>query len=464
MRDQDAAIAVTRFGLGARPGEIAAAANDPKGWLKAQIRTEGAERFETSGETSAMRMAEYREFLRERATADSKDPEMARRLAAQSPIRENAGGDALARVRLGVQTPAGFRERWALFWANHFTVSATKAQVAGLVGPFETEAIRPHVFGRFADLLVAAETHPAMLLYLDQTQSVGPNSRAAMQPRRREGALPGGPRRPTGLNENLAREILELHTLGVDGGYTQADVTEFARALTGLSLSGPRDPVADQVVFRELAHEPGARRVLGRAYPSGGKMQGGAILGDLARHPSTARFVCTKIARHFTADTPPPALVSRLEAVWRATDGDLSRVAHALIEAPESWTPALAKLKTPMEFVISSWRALDVAPRGPGQFNQTLNGLGQRPFGAPSPEGWPDEAEPWAAADAMVKRLRFAENLAAQSAPRHSDPTALARSALGARLSPPTATAVARAESRPEAIALLLMSPEFQRR
>ena len=468
-KDQDAAIAVTRFGLGARTGEIDQASKDPRGWLKAQIRPQGADTFSTGGESAGQRLAEFRAYRQQRAMAkaagDGKDGDNDPVKAVQQFIRQNAAGDILARVRLATDTDAGFRERWALFWANHFTVSATKVQVAGLVGPFETEAIRPHVFGRFADLLAAAETHPAMLLYLDQAQSVGPNSPAAGFQRRRPAAPDGQPRRQAGLNENLAREILELHTVGVEGGYAQADVTEFARALTGFGVPGPRDAgAAPAVVFREPTHEPGARTVMGVRYPPGGKAQAGAILADLAGKPQTARFVCTKIARHFVADDPPPALVARLEQAWMTSGGDLARVAQALVDAPEAWTPQAAKLKTPYEFIVSSYRAVGQAPRATSQVANALNGLGQRPFGAPSPKGWPDEAAPWAASDALVKRMQFAQGLAAVFGPDVPDPRALADQTLGARLTPAAALAIGRAESRTEALALLLMSPEFQRR
>jgi len=468
--DIDAAIAVTRFGLGARPGEIAEAAGNPRGYLKAQIRRQGADIFRTDGETTNQRLAEFQDYRRERAMArnaapapdakptmaDGKPAEDEAVTAARQFIRQNAAGDVLGRVQLAADTDASFRERWALFWANHFTVSAIKVQTATLVGPFENEAIRPHVFGRFADLLGAAETHPAMLLYLDQAQSVGPNSRAA-QRRGRVGRSPG-------LNENLAREILELHTVGVDGGYAQADVTEFARALTGLSIAGPRDAGVEGVLFRQQTHEPGERTVMGVRYAEGGKEQAGAVLADLAARPQTARFVCTKLARHFVADDPPPALVARLEKTWLSTHGDLARVAETLVDAPEAWAPQAAKFKTPYEFVISSYRALGHEPRGLGQVNAVLNGLGQRPFGAPSPKGWPDEAGPWAASDALVKRMQFAQQLGAVLGPRVQDPVALADQTLGARLSATSAQAISRAESRPEAVALLLMTPEFQRR
>lgn len=465
-----AAIATTRFGLGARPGEIALAGRQPRDYLKDQIRREGADLPQGDGDTTARRLVEFRAYRQEVAqarkmTAEGKAAADAVK-GAQNLIRENTGGDALARTRLAITTEAGFRERWALFWANHFTVSATKAQVATLVGPFEAEAIRPHVFGRFADLLAAVETHPAMLLYLDQAQSIGPNSPAAQEmarrSQRRADAEGPPPRRGTGLNENLAREILELHTVGIDGGYSQADVTEFARALTGLSVAGPRDfDAASPVVFRQGAHEPGDRTVMGRRYAQTGKAQAGAVLADLAAKPQTARFICAKIARHFVADAPPAMLVSSLEATWLASNGDLAQVAGALIDAPDAWRPEAAKFKTPYEFVVSSYRALGMQPRGLGQL-AVLTTLGQRPFAAPSPKGWPDEAGPWTGSDALVKRLLFAQAMA--SAAIVQDPNQLALETLGARLSTPSANAIRRAESRVEAVALLLMTPEFQRR
>ena len=487
--DQDlkAAIAVTRFGLGARPGEIAEARRDPHGFLRAQIRREGADQpAGTAQAASGQRLAEFREYRQEQRAArlqktsmaaddakpgdgedEPRDPvKVVRRM-----LRQDIGSDFGARIQLAATTDAGFRERWANFWANHFTVSATKAITGTVVGPFETEAIRPHVFGRFADLLGAVETHPAMLTYLDQIQSIGPNSQAAAF------LKTGGNRRGTGqaqlqrvanrsagLNENLAREILELHTVGVAGGYTQADVTEFARAMTGLSVGGPRDPAsAGSALFRAQAHEPGERIVMGVRYPAGGREQTGAILGDLAAKPATARFVCTKIARHFVADEPSPALVARLETAWKASDGDLAKVAEALIAAPDAWRPPPAKFKTPYEFVVSSYRAAGGQPDAFNKVAPILTALGQKPFSPPSPKGWAEDAQSWAAPDAIVKRMQFAQAFSG-AAVRDRDPNALAADALGARLSPATAKAIARSESRAEGFALLLMSPEFQRR
>jgi uncharacterized protein (DUF1800 family) len=481
-RALQAAIAVTRFGLGARPGEIAQTAHDPQAWLMGQVRPGGAPTIEGVPSATA-RLAELRDYRAERQEARQEkaaDQPALQPAAASTPpgadadkprdpaafvrrlLREETGGDFLARTRLGATTPDGFAERWALFWANHFTVSATKLATATVVGPFETEAIRPHVFGRFADLLAAAETHPAMLLYLDQAQSVGPGSPLA----RRVAMNPQARRRAVGLNENLAREILELHTVGVNGGYTQADVTEFARAMTGISLPGPREAAAtadEPVIFRALAHEPGPRTILGVRYAEDGRAQAQAVLRDLAAKPATARFICGKIARHFVADAPPPALTGRLEGAWMRSGGDLSRVAEALVTAPEAWNLQPAKFKTPYEYIVSCYRTVGAQPTALEKLVPILTALGQRPFAAPSPKGWPEEAEAWAAPDAIVKRMQYAQAFAA-IASHDRDPSQFATSALGERLTPATATAVARAESRPEGLALLLMSPEFQRR
>jgi uncharacterized protein (DUF1800 family) len=463
-KDLMAAIAATRFGLGARPGEIEAAKSDPQGFLLDQIRREGGDLPKGDGQSAATRIDQMRAYQQQRrAERQSKDGEEAAKggaqafLDAQRDLRQKVGDDFLARAQLGAGTATAFRERWTLFWANHFTVSATKQITSVLIGPFEREAIRPYVFNSFENLLVAASTHPAMLTYLDQAQSIGPNSRAAQfATRRRNNAA-------AGLNENLAREILELHTVGIDAGYTQADVTEFARALTGFSIGREQEDRAGQFLFREPAHEPGARTILGRRYGEQGIKQGLTVLRDLAADPRTARHVCGKIARHFVAENPSPALTQRLERRWLETGGDLAAVAKALVETPEAWDPTPAKFKTPYEFTLSTWRLIGAEPSAVERLAPILTSLGQRPFAPPSPKGWPEDALTWAAPDALIKRMQWAQGFAAAVADR-VDPNALAASALGARLTPPVAKAVARAETRREAFALLIMSPEFQRR
>jgi uncharacterized protein (DUF1800 family) len=378
----------------------------------------------------------------------------AQRRRAEKPLRDGVAAEILARAQLAATTTAPFRERWTLFWANHFTVSTAKAKAAPLVGPFEREAIRPHVFGRFADLLYASSTHPAMLVYLDQARSAGPHSQA-------------GERRDAGLNENLAREIMELHTVGPDAGYTQADVTEFAKALTGYSIGLERDggDAAGRAMFRPNLHEPGERTVIGRRYPAGGQAQARAILADLAANPHTADHIARKLAVHFVADDPPPALVARLSQAFSESQGNLAAVAAALIDAPEAWAPAAAKFKRPYEFVISGYRVADAVPRDFGaELLQPLTQLGERPMNAPQPNGWSEQIGDWSPPDAIVKRLNWSAAFAATYAPADTEPVQMADAALGARLTAPTRLAIARAESRPEALTLLLMSPEFQRR
>ena len=376
----------------------------------------------------------------------------------------------LVRTQLATQTDAGFRERWALFWFNHFTVSVTKRNVGPIAGNFEREAIRPNVFGRFSDLLLASSHHPAMLLYLDQTQSIGPNSQTAINPPtvavRRDPAGAVRPRRKAGLNENLAREIMELHTLGVDAGYAQADVTEFARALTGWSIASPRDDKSRQGMsfFRADAHEPGTRHILGREYAQEGEAQPRTALLDFAASPHTAHHLATKIVRHFVADDPPPALVTRLEKAYMDSGGRLDRVADALVTAPESWEPSSRKFKTPYEFLISAGGRAVLCQPNLTEIAGPMNLLGQRPFGAPSPKGWEDEAADWATPDAIVKRMTWASGFARARCRAAQDPVEVASATLGARLTPAVATAISRAESRSEAFAILFMSPEFQRR
>jgi len=451
-----AAIAVSRFGLGARPGEIELAQSDPQGWLVAQIDPEGGDIPQALG-GGALPSCQDRFALVAscRAAQKAAGQDDALRNAAFKPLNDGFADEIMSRFWLGAVTPSPFRERWALFWANHFSVSANKGQdVMAVVGAFDREAIRPHMFGRFEDLLLASSQHPAMLLYLDQSQSIGPESPAGLK---RHGA---------GLNENLGREIMELHSLGADAGYTQADVTELARALTGWSVAQGNVPL-DQLgrfVYRANIHQPGPRTIFGRTYPPGQQAQGEAALRDFAASLHTAEHISRQLAVQFVADDPPPALVARLKRGYLDSHGDLAHVARVLITAPEAWDPQAAKLKTPYEFLVSSYRAAGIGPSDPRRdVLNPLSGLGHRPYTAPQPNGWPDQAADWASPDAMVKRLSFAQGFAGAHTPM-LDPIQVAQAALGARLSPATYTTIKRAETRQEAFAILLMSPEFQRR
>jgi uncharacterized protein (DUF1800 family) len=325
------------------------------------------------------------------------------------------------------------------------------------------------VTGNFYDLLLAVERHPAMILYLDNQASMGPASEAATFVRRARG-------RELGLNENLAREILELHTLGVDGGYTQHDVTEFAKVLTGWSIGGTLGEGAPPMLarlgddggkpgefhFRARMHEPGAKKILGKDYRERGVDEGEDVLRMLALHPRTARHLATKLARHFVADDPPAKLVERLADAYLKNDGDLASVYRVLVDADESWLMPLAKFKTPHDFVVSTYRLLSEAPQNLQPAIGFLTQAGQRPYTPGSPAGWPDIAANWNGGDALLKRIEFATATGRVVGDR-IDPLARADEVLGA-LSEPTVFGIRGAESGAQALALLLAAPEFQRR
>lgn len=403
------------------------------------------------------------------AALDGLPPEYRNKLA---EAREVLVSDIAARTQLAVSSPTPMIERLVHFWSNHFSVSVGKLGTQFEVGPHEFTAIRPHVLGRFSDMLKAAVLHPAMLLYLDQFQSIGPNAPFAQgggrRGRRGRGQPAPQPERPRGLNENLAREVLELHTLGVDGGYTQADVTELARALTGWTVPGIgrvgrfAEDQPGGAAFVALVHEPGARRVLGRAYPAGEAGQALAILSDLAAHPATARHIATKLARHFAGDTPPPALVARLEADFLKTGGNLASLTRTLIDSPEVWTPEPVKFRTPFEWMIGTLRLTGGGNLPPQRIVAALTQLGQVPWRAPSPAGYDDIAASWAGPDALVRRVEMAERIAG-NVPA-DDVLARAEAAFPGALGDATRNQLKRAESGSQALALLLVSPEMMRR
>ena len=491
--DQAAALAAHRFGLG--EPSLQGVGSNAAAWLLAQIGPAEPQRgSDLANGVEAVRR--YTAFLRQQRAAvaaaaavatvttvatpqnmapgdAAMRPEPAPR---NEPLRQAVQADVRARLVTAALSTRPFNERLALFWANHFTVSLAKGSARGVVGAFEREAIRPHIGGSFNTLLQAAVTHAGMLRYLDNDQSAGPRSAIVQRLARRTREAGDRPPRVTGLNENLAREVLELHTLGVAGGgtayggwggYTQADVTEFARVLTGWRVPqaepvfGGNDDGASR--FDPAWHDPGTKTVLGRLFEAGAQALP-AVLSDLARHPSTARFLSVKLARHFVADTPPPVLVARLEKAYLDSGGQLPALYRALIESPEAWLPQPAKLKTPEEFVISTVRLLGL---GAQAFERApdagIAALGQRVQGAPSPAGWPDMAEEWLGPDAVWKRVEWATRVADRVG-RRVDARALARASLGPLLSDDTVRQIERAADGPQALALLLLAPEFQRR
>jgi uncharacterized protein (DUF1800 family) len=517
-RDSQAAlVALNRFGFGARggaSGDFVNAASDPRGFVKAELARPNGVLLEAPGllSTPALGKAvfDYQFEIQQARNAASKSapaagterqpqpspdakgqrrnlllnsiamditakeppakpPENANAsMAAPETMQPNAPkpppqplniiqktfrAEALAKLQRGIIADCGFVERLVVFWSNHFCISANKGGLARIwAGSFEREAIRPHVLGRFGDMLKAVEQHPAMLFFLDNQQSLGPDSRA-------------GQNRNRGLNENLAREIMELHTLGVGSGYSQDDVTSLARIITGWTYAGRQGQLGapGTFVFNANAHQPGAQRVMGKTYEASGVAQGEAVLADIARHPSTAKFIATKLVRHFIADDPPPALVARLTDVFGKSDGDLRALSTALLDSDEAWKAPLTKVRSPYEFLVAGGRLLAQIPGDPGRYLNGLNVLGQPLWSPAGPNGFPDTSAVWAAPEGMKLRLDISAQIASRLADT-IDPRDLLELVAADAASPETRRTVERAESRQQALALLLMSPEFQRR
>ena len=414
--------ALNRFGLGARRGEVRTI-SDPRGWLRAQLSSGPPALAAPAGAAPAEISGAIRAFR----SARQDDPEQKR--DARRKLAGIATAEARAALEARLTNTRPFVERLVAFWSNHLCISATsKALVAPFAGSYEREAIRPHVLGRFEDMVQASARHPAMLFYLDNHQSIGPSSRAAQRRLRQ--------RNSRGLNENYARELLELHTLGVDGGYSQQDVLELARVLTGWTVSGLRDPErmgtarrADRYrgmqwpeatgsneavvgfTFQEMLHEPGTRTVLGRRYADDGVTQGERVIRDLCRHDSTSRFVATKLVRHFVADDPPAAAVTTLAGVFRESDGDLAAVTRALLELPEAWSTESRKFRTPQDWYVAALRAFGVETVG-DYSAAPLRQLRQPLWSPQAPKGFGDSMQEWADPDSLMNRAELSRTIA----------------------------------------------------
>lgn len=531
MSRRDAAIAVNRFGLGARPGEMEAATGNPRRWLLEQLEGKYVEPAEFKGfATTAQHRENY--FYRyaisglglnqaqaaAKARGDQREVERLARDIGRSLggyvtwVAENFMLEYGARTNVAMTTERPFQERLVRFWSNHLVVPAIKQQSDVVCGAYEREVIRPHTTGKFSDMLLASAKNPAMLVFLDNNVSIGPGS-------------PYGREKKAGLNENLAREILELHTMGVEGGYTQKDVIELAKAITGWStypvfehaayqLAGRQGTPVGGFVYHAEWHEPGDVTVVGKTYKAGGVEQGEGILHDLARQPETARFLATKLARHFVADEPSPELVNRLAKVYLANDTDLAEMARALVESNDAWAQAQSKLKLPEDYAISCYRSLGLKlgeRRAPPQtmydfdtydppkhywawlandpfsflkdkdaaqftepraklgatiatFYADVKSMGQSPWNAPGPQGWYDRWTDWSGADSMLKRVEWSLATAAKHSARVSDPNRYLNQTLGELASPDLKAQVARAASAEQALGLALASPDFQRR
>jgi uncharacterized protein (DUF1800 family) len=441
--DINAAIAFSRFGLGRRRGEPVPA--DPRAWLRAQIDapdpvlSQGQAGI-SSSDALAMLWAVLEADKQAAAMGD-----LDRHTPEKQAFNAHNKAEIEALMAIAITTEAGFRERLVWFWANHFTIAARGRPAAVCAGPYIREAIRPYVTGRFRDMLLAVMHHPAMLAYLDQSASVGPESIV-------------GERKHRGLNENLARECLELHTVTPAAGYTQQDVTNFARILTGFTIEMRQDPRGFRWVPN--THEPGEQTVMGRVWPDG-EAGPAAILAWLADHPSTQRHLAEKLVRHFVSDDPSPADVAHIQAVLRNSGGDLGAASKALIALPGAWAP-LTKLRTPQDYVVATMRAVGALPANEPQLPGMVARLGQPVFGAPFPIGWPDRAADWAGPEALLQRVDFAYQFAARVTDQ--EPSEVAENTLGPLLTAETLTEIRRAGSRQDGLTLLLSSPEFQRR
>ncbi|MGI9281796.1 MAG: DUF1800 domain-containing protein [Endozoicomonas sp.] len=436
------AIAAHRFGLGARPGDLERIRQDPEQWLVKQLLIP---HYRSRPPSSAELMRALYDFSKAQKAFKNTMADKPENPARQLYIEQSA---ATVMEAVNSQNPLS----WRLldFFSNHFSVSAQGNRMRVLAPSLEREAIVPHQIGHFEDMLLAVSQHPAMLVYLDNERSIGPNSRTGKQRKR-------------GLNENLAREILELHTLGVSGGYTLNDIQELAKAITGWSITRAADK-RQGFKYRANGHEPGARTVLGKSYHQKGVAQGEAILKDLARHPATARHISFKLARHFISDIPPEALVSALSDTWNKTRGNLHAVMTTLIHHPEAWQPEFKKYKTPREFFISSLRVANVKELPAERVMNLLNHLGQKPFAAGSPAGYDDTADAWNGSGALLKRIDWINQMSLRFKSANFSPRELLDHYFGPLTSAKTRRWVMGAESREQSAALFLLSPEFLRR
>jgi len=469
--------ALNRFGLGARRGERQRI-KDGRNWLRGQLDGGTPSLAPPSGVTPAA-IGEALRGVRMPGQGDEQQRREARRR-----VVEIANSEVHAALTARVTSDRPFVERLVAFWSNHLCVSTgAKILVAPLAGSYERDVIRAHVLGRFEDMVLASAKHPAMLTYLDNFQSVGPTSRGA-----RAGQRGGGNGQRRGLNENYARELLELHTLGVNGGYTQQDVQELAKILTGWTIDGvggpgarllqasqqrrrgqrgqaaPPRPQANGPIgfaFQELLHEPGSKTVLRERYSEAGVNEGERVIRALCRHPSTAQFVATKLVTHFVSDEPPAAAVERVARVFTSSDGDLKAVARALVDEPEAWREDTRKFRTPQDWYVAVLRAFgagDASANAPVVLRQL-----RQPFWSPAaPKGFGDALQEWADPDSLLNRGELARTISRQPAMQGLDPRSLVDVVDVPPGNPLHGLLADTAVSAPERIALAVAGPAFQ--
>lgn len=451
MQNVSQYIAFNRFGYGATPSLSSAVIDTPQEWLIKQLQPYEIKHNNWNSEIALRHIFSYQK--EKKAVSKAKDPVKAQEKL--TDLRKSAQNQSKKLthdiIQQAITTTLPLQARLHDFFANHFSVSNTNSYMRALSPTLECEAIAPHLTGSFADMLVAVTQHPAMLYYLNNESSIGPNSKIGLRRKKR------------GLNENLGREILELHTLGVNADYTQKDVQSLSKALTGWTIGGkkPNEPLG--FLFKKNAHEPGNKALLGKTYPAAKNNtheQAENMLVDLALHEETAKHVSYKLAKHFISDQPPADLVNKMSARWLSTKGHIPSVMKVMIAHPLSWSTKAQKFKTPREFLISICRACQLEATKPN-FVKTLVILGQAPYASGSPAGFGDSTQDWASASAMMNRIEWAEHIAGQV---NTMPLDAAKIALGNLISPLTAAQIRRAESKRQSLALLFMSPEFLRR
>jgi uncharacterized protein (DUF1800 family) len=438
-------IAFQRFGLGAKPGGATRVTNGLAA-LKAEIATPKITDIGVSG------LLTY-----EKACSDSQ-----RGFDRAEKIRQ---AEVNARIDKQMKVEIGFVERLVMFWANHFSMTVNKSEtVRGTRGQWERDVVRKNVLGKFGAMLLGTFQHPAMIGYLDNEDSIGPNS-------------PIGIDWQVGLNENLARETMELHTLGSGGGYTETDVTAFAKILTGWSYvrgweadgrdNGGNAKNRGQFIYRANWHEPGVTTLMGKDYPASQQEQARLALADFAAHPATAEHIAFKLVRHFITDEPTPAMVDPLKQKFLQTGGDLKAVSLALLDLPESWSTPLTKIRTPYEMSIATYRALGKRYKNNETWalSEPLYALNNMVWESPSPEGYSDETLTWLNPDASRIRIDLAQFSSWEFAPKSKlNVVALANGMFGAALSSDTRTRLASADGPNDALTILFSCPEFQRR
>jgi uncharacterized protein (DUF1800 family) len=469
--------ALNRFGLGARRGERQRI-GDGRNWLRGQLDG-GVPALTPPPGVTAATIGEALRAVRMAGQGDEQQRREARRRVVDMTTSE-----VHAALTARITSDRPFVERLVSFWSNHLCVSTgAKLLVAPLAGSYERDVIRTHVLGRFEDMVLASAKHPAMLTYLDNFQSVGPTSRGAQAGPRGNN---NGQRR--GLNENYARELLELHTLGVNGGYTQQDVQELAKILTGWTIDGiggpgarlqrqaqprrrglrgqptpqRRDPDGPiEFAFQALLHEPGSKTVLKERYGESGVDEGEKVIRALCRHPSTATFVATKLVTHFVSDEPPAAAVERVARVFRSTDGDLKAVARALVDEPEAWREDSRKFRTPQDWFVAVLRAFgarDASQNAPVVLRQ----LRQPVWSPAAPKGFGDSMQEWADPDSLLNRGELARTISRLPARDGLDPRSLVDVVDVPAGNPLHALVADTSIAAPERIALAVAGPAFQ--